>query len=256
MKKESTKKNWDTFWERKSNLAEVYPNSDRIRRNINKFIDLRGKKVLEIGAGTGRDSFDMAKDGADIFMLDYSMPSLKIITDLKKEQDTIFAVGGDAFMLPFQTNTFDVVFHQGLLEHFRKSDAERMITENLRVVKPGGFLLIDVPQRWHIYTLIKHCLILMNAWFAGWEREFSPGELKKALRKHDVCIVHVYGEWMYPSLFYRMFRELLLKFNIKLPLYPHPFPSLTKLRAKIRSIFSSSFIQIHTALSIGVLARK
>ena len=44
---------------------------------------------------------------------------------------------GDAFALPFADGTFDVVFHQGLLEHFRNPDD--LIAENARVLKPGGY---------------------------------------------------------------------------------------------------------------------
>lgn len=165
-------------------------------------------------------------------------------------------VGGDAFELPFQDGTFDVVFHQGLLEHFREPQATNLLKENVRVLKPGGLLLVDVPQRYHIYTVIKHTLILLNAWFAGWEREFSVRELENKLRELGLSPVRSYGEWMYPSLLYRMLREALLKVGVNLPLYPSLYARLTNLRKRLRDAMLEMRVALYTSLSIGVIARK
>ena len=52
--KESRLSNWEKFWEEKKEVREVYSNSDRVVRNLSKITDLKGKKILEVGAGTGR----------------------------------------------------------------------------------------------------------------------------------------------------------------------------------------------------------
>jgi len=92
----------------------------------------------------------------------------------------------NAFKIPVPDATFDIVFHQGLLEHFK--DPLPLLEEQFRVLKPGGFLLVDVPQRYHIYTVIKHTLIFLNKWFAGWETEFSIGRLTKLLTQSGFII--------------------------------------------------------------------
>ena len=103
--------------------------------------------------------------------------SLNIIKNIATEEKVeVNPVGGNAFSLPFPDASFDLVFHQGLLEHFRQKEANNLLKENIRVLKSGGLLLVDVPQRYHIYTVMKHILIALDKWFAGWEREFSiPG---------------------------------------------------------------------------------
>lgn len=253
----SEKENWETFWKEKSHLPEVYANTERIRLNLMKVLpDLRGKNILEVGAGTGRDSFYMAKDGARLFLLDYSKNSLKLIASNQPEKVNISAIGGNAFSLPFRDEMFDVVFHQGLLEHFRKPEATKLLKENIRVLKRGGFLIVDVPQRWHIYTIIKHVLIALNSWFAGWEREFSTNELSLLLQRLGLQKRLIYGEWMYPSLFYRTIREVFMKVGIKLPLYPVFSQTTSKLRSKIRTLFDGTWMQVNTALSIGIIAEK
>jgi len=256
-KKESTKSHWENFWSEKKEFREVYSNDDRVLRNVLKVADLRDKRVLEVGAGTGRDSFGMVEHGATVFMLDYSINSLNIIKNIATEEKVeVCPVGGNAFSLPFPDTSFDLVFHQGLLEHFREKEALDLLKENIRVLKMGGLLLVDVPQRYHIYTVMKHILIALDKWFAGWEREFSISELDKLLRSLSVVPVHRYGEWMYPSLFYRVFREGLSKFGIKLPLNPTSIKPLTNFRNRIRKLLSGTPIVLHTSLSCGIIARK
>lgn len=254
--KTSTKDNWETFWQQKAEVRDVYANSDRIRRNLARQMDLRGRRILEVGAGTGRDSFYMAGDGAKLFLLDYSMNSLKIIRSTLPSMDGISAVGGDAFALPFDDGTFDVVFHQGLLEHFREGQAEALLAENIRVLRSGGLLVVDVPQRWHVYTVIKHILIAFNAWFAGWEREFSVRELRAILESLGMRYTSAYGEWMYPSLGYRMLREAGSKVGIRLPLYPTLLPPVARLRARIREKMDGTALKLNTSLSMGIIATK
>lgn len=254
--KESRLEHWETFWAEKSNVADVYSNSDRVVRNLIKITDVKGKKILEIGAGTGRDSFPLVTLGADVYQLDYSMNSLTIMKRIAEEEKmNVTIIGGDTFALPFKDDSFDIVFHQGLLEHFRHDKAEALLKENIRVLKKGGLLCVDVPQRYHIYTVIKKILITLNTWFAGWERSFSVPELKREMERLGLRTVHTYGEWMYPSLFYRMVREALRKVGIKLPLYPK-IPFLYSIRKALRLALRDTPIAYYTALSMGVIGKK
>lgn len=255
--KESHRSNWDKFWVDKKEFREVYSNSDRVVRNLIKVMDVRGKRILEVGAGTGRDSLPLIERGAQIFQLDYSEPALNIMKRIADEnQIHVNIVGGDTFCLPFRDETFDVVFHQGLLEHFRPAQAEALLKENIRVLKKGGLLLVDVPQRYHIYTLIKHVLIAVDKWFAGWEREFSVTELRTIMIRLGLKPMHTYGEWMYPSLFYRATREALLALGLKLPLYPTLFGPLSALRKSIRESLRDSKFALNTSLSFGIIGKK
>lgn len=255
--KESHRSNWDKFWVEKQEFKEVYSNSDRVVRNLMRVMDVKGKRILEVGAGTGRDSLPLIERGAEIYQLDYSEPALKIMKRIADENKMdVKILGGDTFHLPFKDGTFDVVFHQGLLEHFRVPEAEALLKENIRVIKHGGLLLVDVPQRYHIYTLIKHALIAVDKWFAGWEREFSVAELRTIMTGLGLEPVHEYGEWMYPSLFYRATREALLNVGVKLPLYPTVLKPLTHMRKKLREGLRDSAFALNTSLSFGIIGKK
>jgi len=259
MKRTSQRNHWEKFWGEKAQgggVQEVYSNADRVLRNLLSVTDLTRKHVLEVGAGTGRDSFQLIGEGAVVYQLDYAENSLRILRAHAQELGvSVSLVRGDALALPFRDGSFDVVFHQGLLEHFQPSIAEALLRENVRVLKPNGYLLVDVPQRYHLYTVVKHVLIALGVWFAGWEREFSINELKGIAEKSGVTVVHRYGEWMYPSFLYRMLREMLKKFGVRLPLYPR-IPLLSQLRRWIRQKLLHTPLPLYTGLSIGVIGKK
>lgn len=254
-KKVSSRKDWESYWGSKDRAEEVYSNEDRIVRNLETAGLMHRASVLEVGAGTGRDSLPLAERGAVVYQLDYSYESLRLIRQTSRH-DTIHPVGGDTFRLPFRDNTFDIVFHQGLLEHFRHGDADRMLREQIRVLKQGGFLLIDVPQRYHPYTILKHMLIAIGKWFAGWERSFSYPELNRLLLRHGLQPVHRYGEWMVPSLAYRVLREAGKKTGVRLPLYPPGIPVTKNIRKAIRAVLIKTMLPLYTGISIGIIGTK
>jgi SAM-dependent methyltransferase len=211
-------------------------------------------RVLEVGAGSGRDGLMLARGGARVVSLDYSLPSLRLIKAQAAGDGSLSACCGDAFALPFADGTFDIVFHQGLLEHFRNPDD--LIAENARVLKPGGYLLVDVPQRWHYYTVIKHILIALRLWFAGWEREYSVGELEGMLRRHSFSVVSSYGEWFNPPIWYRMLRRALVRLGVTIPMYPRFFAALGKAFSGAREAFLKRRAALYTTVVIGTIARK
>jgi len=256
-RKESRLDHWEEFWKQKQDVREVYSNADRILRNLLKVTRLEGTRVLEIGAGTGRDSLPLVDHGAIVTQLDYSQNALTLLRQIADvEQAPVTIVGGDTFALPFREGTFDIVFHQGLLEHFRHPQAVALLRENIRVLKPGGLLLVDVPQRYHPYTVAKHLLMALDRWFAGWERSFSIFGLRNTLRAEGLTIVHSYGEWMYPSFPYRVTREIAKAIGVTLPLHPVLLKSFARLRSVIRARLLQTRLPLHTGISIGVIGKK
>jgi len=107
-------------------------------------------------------------------------------------------VRADGARLPFRDATFSVVFSQGLLEHF--SAPEPYLQEQFRVLRPGGILLVDVPQRWSLYTVWKHYRMMRRVWFAGWETEFSLRELEHLMITCGGRVIGSYGYGYFPSL--------------------------------------------------------
>ncbi len=249
---------WNRFWRNKKEIDKVYPSSPSVLRTITKQLNVKGMRILEVGAGSGRDSIELTRMGALVTVLDFAQESLQIISKLKKEHnignDQLSLIRADAFSTPYPNGTFDLVFHQGLAEHFR--NPLPLLEENYRITKPGGYCLCDVPQTFHLYTVIKKILIAMDKWFAGWETQLTMPQLKKLMSKSGFEISYTYGDWMRPNLFWRIIREALLKYGVQLPKYPLENSLYAKLKDKILNSLADKNLAHWTQLSIGVLGRK
>ncbi len=262
--RESTPEHWQKFWEEADNLDldDVYGTDGRMVREITGIFDLEsggnlaGKRILEVGAGTGRDAVTLARAGAEVLTLDYVSGSLGLtIKAADMSGVKVAPVCGDGTAMPFADGTFDVVFHQGLLEHF--PDPFPLLRDNIRVLKPGGHLVIDVPQTFHYYTLGKKFLIAIDKWFAGWETEFTIAELEKMMVGENLEITRSYGDWMVPGLWYRALRKILMtRTGRKLPMNPEPIPPLARLGEAWRRAFGKTRLSLYTTPTIGVIARK
>jgi len=251
MAQTSEKHHWDDFWAASQNLEDVYTTDDRITEFLASRMTLEGMRVLEVGAGTGRDAARLAGLGAEVWTLDYSETSLRLMSE--KLAQPLHIVCGDALALPLETGTFDLVFHQGLLEHFRNPGA--LLAENHRILRTGGYVLVDVPQRFHYYTLLKHILMFFDRWFAGWETEFSVRELEQLVADSGFEVVDMYGHNLYPPVWYRGVRRVLLKAGMRLPMYPFDSPTMRSLRAGSRRMLPRE-LRLSTSMVIACFGRK
>jgi len=253
--KTSERRHWDEFWRRGRDLGDIYDNDGRIPEEVASRMDVAGKTVMEVGAATARDSLLLDEMGAITVALDYSHQALGLAREAaERSGGRLLLVCGDAFSLPFKDGSFDLVFHQGVLEHFR--DPLPLLRENARVTRTGGTVLADVPQTFHVYTIMKKALIALGAWFAGWETQFTAGGLSRLMRKAGLEPYGVYGRFFSPSLAYRVLRELLMKTGLKLPLRPVLVPPVHRLRSSVRKRIESSPAGRALGCVIGVLARK
>ncbi len=109
--------------------------------------DLKNKKVLDVGAGTGRLAMRLAKLGADVTALDVSGAMLEEIKKkLKRNSAEIKVIVGDCESMPFGDESFDVVVAAFLIVHLK--DLRRFFDEVYRILKPGGkFLVTNINQK-------------------------------------------------------------------------------------------------------------
>jgi SAM-dependent methyltransferase len=130
--------------------------------------DFKGKRVLEIGVGQGTDLLQFARAGASCFGVDITDNHLALAA-------RNFAVNGfevdlrkaDATALPFPDLSLDCVYSFGVIHHIPEADA--VINDVYRVLKPGGQLLLGVYHKWsafHVFTKILYDGLLRGSLFS------------------------------------------------------------------------------------------
>ncbi|MBP7992289.1 MAG: methyltransferase domain-containing protein [Candidatus Magasanikbacteria bacterium] len=122
---------------------EAYLNSFEKGQVFELLGDVMGKKILDVGAGTGRLAIPLQKKGGVVTACDVSAEMLKV---LARKNRHIEIVVGEAESLPFPDNYFDIVTAAFLIVHLK--NPTRFFDEVYRVLKDGGlFLVTNVNQK-------------------------------------------------------------------------------------------------------------
>lgn len=113
---------------------------DEVRRIVEGF-DFSGKHVLDIGCGSGGITLFLSSEyaPASIVGFDVEQPVIDLATKRAAErglEDRVSFVQGAAGRLPFEDQSFDVVFSKDALIHV--ADKEALFSDIFRVLAPGG----------------------------------------------------------------------------------------------------------------------
>ncbi len=109
---------------------------------------LEGKRVLDVGTGSGRHARQAAELGADVVAVDVGDAIDVARRNLPPE---VLTVQADAQELPFAAESFDLVMAIGVLHHL--PDPAAALRSIARCARPGGlvhvYLYWQPPWRWH-----------------------------------------------------------------------------------------------------------
>lgn len=94
-----------------------------------------GERILDVAAGTGVSTEELARSGAFVVGCDFSLGMLRANRGRK-----VPLLAGDALRLPFRDGVFDAVTISFGLRNV--NDVDQALAEFRRVVRPGGRLLI------------------------------------------------------------------------------------------------------------------
>lgn len=156
-----------------------------------------GKKVLEIGIGLGTDLKQFARAGAECYGVDITQRHLELTQrNFALEGYDVKLFDADAAELPFPDETFDCIHSFGVLHHI--PDVERVLTEALRVLKPGGIMLNAV---YHKYSIATASSFANAIWNGSLRRVGVDGVLAMIESGADGVLIKPYvklyskGEW-------------------------------------------------------------
>jgi len=168
--------------------------------------DPRGRSFCEVGSGSGTTSGALAALGARITLVDISPKSL----DFARRHFQEHGLGAsyalqDGLRMGFRDGSFDVVWNGGVIEHFTDEGKVALIREMYRVTKPGGLLLIVVPNAHDLpFRLGKWIAERRGKWIFGFEDDLSEGRFRALARRAGLPDVEfsahnpVVGWWFLP----------------------------------------------------------
>ena len=122
-------------------------------RYIGKYIK-PGDRVLEVGAGTGRYSHALARQGYAVDAVELIGHNIDVFQNNTQPGENISITQGNALDLSaFSDNTYDITLLLGPLYHlYTKEDKRQALRETIRVTRPGGVIFAA-------YVISDGCLL-------------------------------------------------------------------------------------------------
>jgi len=138
-------KQWDRTYEGSGDFFGKDP-SELAVSALPTFKDNKIRTVLELGCGQGRDTWFFARNGLEVTALDYSEAGICQMKEKAKEGGNVSLKVHDARNpLPFPEASFDAVYsHMFFTMEFSEEEVAKMLTECLRVLRPGGINIYSV----------------------------------------------------------------------------------------------------------------
>ena len=164
-----------------------------------KFIDkvikyANNKKVMEAGCGTGLMAGYLQKKGLDVTALDLSKKVLDYANEIASQSKVILPCKyeqGDILNLNYKNKTFDVVYSNGVMEHFNDNEIISILKQEMKISK---YVIFGIPSTY----------FGMNEKMLGNERGLTLKEWKKLIEKANGRIIEQ-TSFHYYKLYRRIF---------------------------------------------------
>lgn len=164
---------WDRYW------TEYEPEGiDRLSRLIfekmREAVDFGGKKILELGCGTGRLSLLALRAGAETATLvDSSPQALTIAKRLFRDLENVEFIEKNIKKIRLRPD-YDIVFSSGVLEHFPPLERPEIVDLHRRCSRRT--VMIMVPAAPHYNNLRMRLPETVRLY--GWQRPLTRPEMK------------------------------------------------------------------------------
>ena len=176
---------WEKNFSSKPEMFGLDP-SEPAKKSLKLFQEKKINKIVELGAGLGRDTIFFAKNSIHVNALDYSGSGIKIINEKAEKQNLSKYISTKIFdvrkKLPFEDNSIEACFsHMLYCMALTLNELENLNNEIYRILKPNGI---------NIYTV----------------RHTNDGDYKKGIHRgedlyeNDGFIVHFFSKDKIKSL--------------------------------------------------------
>ncbi|MHB8140466.1 MAG: class I SAM-dependent methyltransferase [Vulcanimicrobiaceae bacterium] len=145
--------------------------------------NVRGRRIADVGVGTGRGSLPLARDGFEVTGIDISQAMLD---HCRREagETPIELLLGDLTALPVESESFDSLISLNVVVHF--PNWRDVLRDWARVVRPGGRLVFDVHSFDHLAAVARSRGCEPADLLTQQQRE-DPGAYMLRIGAHDVA---------------------------------------------------------------------
>lgn len=123
-----------------------------------------GMRVIEIGAGTGRYSLALAREGYHVDAVELVERNIEVFKSKMRTDECVRIMQGNAMDLSmYEDETFDITLSLGPMYHlFEEDNKMKALEEAIRVTKKGGIIFIAYCM--NEATMIQYCFRRETIW--------------------------------------------------------------------------------------------
>ena len=229
---------------------------------------IKGKKVAELGGGSGMGLVFLAQNGALVTNVDSSVMALQFSQYLAERAGPhsvgymLNVVKEDFYHTHFENDKFDAVYNAGVFEHLDDSQAKRLLNEMIRITKPGGYVVISIPnerspfyrtmqnKERSVYKRFKNTFVRLP-----WEERRRPVNFRGLMEGSDLSFVTQDGLLIPPSQEVRT-RDILPqdKQTFLKYLSPDPYQSVDGIIANWRGFQGSTVPEFRLRYGMSLYA--
>jgi SAM-dependent methyltransferase len=177
---------WDHFWDRDQSerFRRISWSKKRIIQILSPYV-VKGRRALDAGCGSGFFSRYFCDGGMQTISLDYSEKALTVAAQMTAGRARLLKADmlNDRLRASI-TQGVDLIFSDGLFEHFSKADQDQILANLIAVLNPGGVMATFVPNRWSPWELIRPIFMPGIS-----ESPFVLDELVDLNQRHDLNVV-------------------------------------------------------------------
>jgi cyclopropane fatty-acyl-phospholipid synthase-like methyltransferase len=158
-----------------SHLGNYKDQTAGLKRGLNRWLDVQGKKVLDLGSGTGELCWLANYMGAESVVgvnlsqdeIDFAKPYV---------QATFICQDIISYLTQCPAESVDVIYALNILEHLTKDDLVKVLDHSRRVLKKGGQLIAMVPNATSAYGAMT------RYWDITHLQSFTPSSVQQLMR--------------------------------------------------------------------------
>ena len=184
-------KEWNNFWSANQDRSFLNPSwsKRRIMNILDRYI-FAGMEVLDAGCGSGFFSNYFILKGCKVYSLDYSEEALNLARRMTDNKSFKYLKGdllNEDISSEFE-NKFDLIFTDGLFEHFTKHEQEQIMETFIEIKKDKGIVVTIVPNKYTFWTVVRPFFMPGIK-----EKPFSLNELESFVKRSGQDIIESGG---------------------------------------------------------------
>jgi ubiquinone/menaquinone biosynthesis C-methylase UbiE len=172
-------KNWEDNIYSEQSQVNRYPFDwvvSTVNRLFPKINNSPNMNALELGCGTGNNLKFLLDFGfQDVHGIDGSVSALKIADKyLDNTDNKLKLILADFTSLPEESDNFDLVLDRGSITHNDFKSCRNILSETLRVLKPGGFFISAIFSSSH--SRVQKDQLISRSYYHAFQNETATNE--------------------------------------------------------------------------------